>query len=1011
MTNHDERQILCARRLLRAPRSRPEDNIRQDISRLLDSFEIENLITFRTPDGLADLYLPRRRIFIETKAVGLADDPHRPQARENNETPHQQLERYLLSELHYEHDQLPLEEHSDRHWTGILTDGHVWHAWMYDHARGAISQQILNGFRPRTPDELLRRLLPILSIDPIGKPWVPSNPLPIFEPAHNQLQTIYPALRGRNLKETQTKNTLWLEMLRTASMEPENEAARIRLFVTHSFLVALARGVIHTLAHPNRKPDHQAVLRDGFVSWILATTPGRDWAESLMDDIHRYEWRRRRGDVLRPLYEHFVGERDRKAFGEYYTPDWLAALLVEHVLDDDWCENAIAAALMAKRNQTQLEGIGVLDPACGSGTFLYHAAQRLLRSQALADLPSPRRADIVARLVNGIDVHPVAAEISRATLLRALPGEPSDGQAAIRIFEGDSLLVNADDEDSLFRPENGEIRVTTPRGRELLLPRSFIEQPDFSANLRRMVAAAASSGPLPPDIHNSVPIEDRSALQTCHDKFIDIIAHEGNSVWTWYIANTTGPLRLTERKVDRIVANPPWVSMAEIQAPSRKRVLEHFADQTLGLWTGGRNAPHFDIAQLFVKRCRDLYLAAPKRNPAAWIVKRSALSSGGWERFRDWHNPILAQSLDLQAVQPFGGGDARRCCVLFEQRHSSILAGNPVKAINARPINRRPTSDTPLDEALNLLTFHATPDYAPKIPSAFLDSRDNPLFRQGATITPKVLTVLQSVAATKNPDETSVTTARSNKEPWHEVRAQTGVVPNHWIRDLLSSKELLPFACSPSLPKAIIPTDHRGRLDEYPQHDSAFWNSLDDIYREHRGQGRSTPRTLIARIDYNRGLSSQPIHPSSRMNVVLHPTSGDIMRAARGRSGTAIIQHTIHYFVARTIDEAAFLVALLNAPSLTRAFLQSRTSGRHFTNNPWRTVPIPRFDKADRTHRKLAALCKRAERLVSDWMSQQSRPYGQVAASTRIRSMLHEKRIFSSIDQAARVILPDHADS
>ena len=69
-----------------------------------------------------------------------------------------------------------------------------------------------------TPDDLLRRLLPILSTDPIGKPWVPSNPLPIFEPAHNQLQAIYPALRGRNLKETQTKNKLWLEMLRTASM-------------------------------------------------------------------------------------------------------------------------------------------------------------------------------------------------------------------------------------------------------------------------------------------------------------------------------------------------------------------------------------------------------------------------------------------------------------------------------------------------------------------------------------------------------------------------------------------------------------------------------------------------------------------------------------------------------------------------------------------------------------------------------------------------------------------------
>ncbi|MDE2913430.1 MAG: hypothetical protein OXL68_10970 [Paracoccaceae bacterium] len=89
-------QLAAARALLRGDANRPEDNIRQDIGRLLDAFEIENLITFRTAAGPADLFLPRRRIVIETKKVGLADSPDQPQqARTNNETPKQQLERYL----------------------------------------------------------------------------------------------------------------------------------------------------------------------------------------------------------------------------------------------------------------------------------------------------------------------------------------------------------------------------------------------------------------------------------------------------------------------------------------------------------------------------------------------------------------------------------------------------------------------------------------------------------------------------------------------------------------------------------------------------------------------------------------------------------------------------------------------------------------------------------------------------------------------------------------------------
>ena len=171
---------------------------------------------------------------------------------------------------------------------------------------------------------------------------------------------------------------------------------------------------------------------------MLATHRGLQWATSLLEQVHRYEWRRQRGDVLRPLYERFVSEQDRKAFGEYYTPDWLAELLVQHVLDDDWCDRAVREALAAERSHTELTGIGVLDPACGSGTFLYFAAQRLLQTPLLADLSPARQAAVVARLVNGIDVHPVAAEISRATLLRALPAQPPDGKSSIRVYEGDS---------------------------------------------------------------------------------------------------------------------------------------------------------------------------------------------------------------------------------------------------------------------------------------------------------------------------------------------------------------------------------------------------------------------------------------------------------------------------------------------------------------------------------------------------------------------------------------------
>ena len=462
-------QLDAAKWLLKYSAGRPEDHIRKRIGTLLESLQIEYELGYSTSSGPADIYLPRRRTVMETKVVGLADNPDKRQARKGDETPRQQLERYVRAEIAYELRSLQLEGDPDRPWVGILTDGQVWHVWRYAHEQDAVAKSLKLNYRPQTPEALIDFLDHVLKGPLVGKPWIPSDPRPRFEPRLAELRELHASLVGDAEERTQTKRLLWLEMLRTTSMEPANEAARMRLFVAHSFLVVLARGVIQVLANANEPPSAEDTVGDGFVAWIVETDKGRQWATAFLAEIHSYEWRRRPGDVLRPLYEQFVDERDRKAFGEFYTPDWLAELLVREVCDVEWCEEAVAKALAARRKGVDLEGIGVLDPTCGSGTFLYHAARRILASPSMQNLADSDKAAVVCSLVNGIDVHPVAAEIARATLLRALPTEPPHGKSDLRIHEGDALLIHGDSQDSLFRPTNGEIRIHTPKGEEVFL--------------------------------------------------------------------------------------------------------------------------------------------------------------------------------------------------------------------------------------------------------------------------------------------------------------------------------------------------------------------------------------------------------------------------------------------------------------------------------------------------------------------------------------------------------------
>ena len=1007
----DDNAAVVANRLLSGSSNRPEDNIRQDIGRLMDILGHDNLLTYPTAAGPADIFLPRLRTLVETKRVGLAADPFKQQPRQGRETPHAQLDRYVRAEIESELDLLPLADPGDRDrpWLGVLTDGRVWHAWRYAHQPGPVGVPVFASFRPTGPSDLLERLGSLFADGPIGKPWIPTDPKPVFDGYLSDLEELRTSLSGRAEVETETKYRLWLDMLRTSSMAPASESRRRRLFVHHSFLIAIARGVIHTLAHPEAAPDPEVILRDNFSSWIVSVTAGREWARRLLERIHGLEWRRRRGDVLRLVYEEFIEAEDRKIFGEYYTPDWLAELIVDEVLDDDWCERSLLAALSVDSDPSALDGVGVLDPSCGSGTFLYHAAKRLLRSPALREqgLPPSRKAAAVASLVNGFDIHPIAVEIARATLLRALPAAPPDGPDEVRIHQGDSLMAGAGGADTLFGRDDAFLRYVTPKGSELHLTRAFAESRSFALKLRRLVSNAAHARPPPPDILAATPERERMMLNAFHESLKRVIREEGNSVWAWYFLNLAAPQLLSRRKVDRIVANPPWVRMSDIQVPARKRTLEEFA-RSQGLWDGGKQAANHDIAQLFVKRCRDLYLSDPVADPAAWIVKRTVMKGEHWRRFRKWYADFEAQIIDLDDLKPFGGGDARRCCILVDlrpfTRHVRIAA-NRVRGVRDGR-SERASPGMNLEAALGRFDFAAAPAPIPQGKSEYLDGSGDPLFRCGGRIAPKVLLVVDRGVPRIDPARGSVTvtTARSDHRPWNAVAPLTVELPPSWIRPVFAADDLYPFGLCSEPTRAIIPTDRHGRLDADPAHGS--WLELDRVYREHRGIGGNTPETLIARLDYGRAFSSQlPLPRDERKVVVLYPASADIMRAARSPVRTALFSDKLYGWTAPSEEEAAYLIAILNAPCLRSAFAESRRSGRDFHLYPWHRVPIPRFDPDNPAHDELAKLAVEAETAVMDFGTRSGG--GQVSLSNGIRKRLADVGILAAMDAAIGRLLPD----
>ena len=388
------------------------------------------------------------------------------------------------------------------------------------------------------------------------------------------------------------------------------------------------------------------------------------------------------------MYETVIRPDLRKYFGEYYTPDWLAAMIVEEVCDEEWCDMAINKALASPDNEV-LEGIGVLDPACGSGSFLFHAAKRLLSRPLLADktITDTVRANAVAKLVVGIDIHPVAVEIARATLLRALPDLPSRGIDALRVWQGDSLGQST----SQFHiSDDNYLLVETPGGGSLIIPMEFIWKEPVKSNLRTLIASASRRDePLPEYLIDGLGDRAKAEMRRAHESLRDIIAKEGNGVWAWFIANQVAPHRLAQTKVDRIVANPPWVTMSNIQEMERKDNLESVIEGE-GLWPSGiGKRGSFDIAALFLRLCPRRYFRSG-RGKSGWITGAGALVGGNWDAYNAARPPTLTIDLSRLKSAPFTG--AKSCVHYFG---NGVEAGTKeMRALKRKPVKQR--DDWPL---------------------------------------------------------------------------------------------------------------------------------------------------------------------------------------------------------------------------------------------------------------------------------------------------------------------------
>ncbi|WP_422748876.1 N-6 DNA methylase [Mycobacterium sp. WMMD1722] len=819
----------------------------------------------------------------------------------------------------------------------------------------------------------------------------------------------------RNEPTVVLKRELWAKLLTSALGTQFSNTDE--LFLEHTLLVNSAEIIAHLVLDLKVVEIAPETLLSGdlfiaagisgvvdrdFFDWIIEVPGGSGFISSLARRLARFDWSDVEHDVLKVLYESVISPEVRKSLGEYYTPDWLANRVVSEVVTDPV-------------NQR------VLDPSCGSGTFVFYAVRRFLNAAERSGLPLKEAMALVSSRVIGIDLHPVAVALARVTYLLALGrhrlAKENRGTLAVPIYLGDSLGWNQQQElltlDNLTVPTNvGDQLFSAP----LLFPNHLLAD---SARFDQIVTDLVEESGRAKGT-NKTQLSDGTIrrlglkaadLPVLNENFMrlkQLHEAEKNHIWSYYVRNISRPAWLAreENRVDCLVGNPPWLSyrymtkemQTEFKALSKAR----------RFWHKASTATHQDLAGVFVACAVERYLKTGGR--LGFVVPNSVIDRDFWAGFRsgvfDGAGVRFDTPWDLRRIRPhmFPRGSA----VIFGTRTPDYRT-MPEQAVVWR--GRAPMRHVASEDAIGL---------AQALEPLTIAGADDDLspyhfrFSTGATLFPRTFVRVQEVQAPLGvpSGSASIRSRRSSNEktPWKDLPDYSGTVERQFLHPVYMGEHVVPFRTLapdtfvlPLTPRGEVLDLSESKIDAY-QGLAKWMRNVDDVWR----QKSSGNMSFTERLDYMGDLTNQL--PAGPIRVA-YPSAGMHVHAAIINDPRIVIDYKLYWCAVATESEAHYLTGILNAPILTalvRPLMSYGKDERDVCKQIWK-LPIPDFDPSDHLHMDISQLSQDLTELFSQ-RELVSDNYVQIRQD--FRSVVKESEQGRRLDKLVRQLLgePDESE-
>jgi len=757
---------------------------------------------------------------------------------------------------------------------------------------------------------------------------------------------------------------------------------------------------------------------DVFSWWGTDAADNRDILEAinrLIDEVGRLAFphiaygSQHAGDVLRDLYENIVPTKMRKALGEFLTPHWLAQASLERM-----------ASLGAN-----LDNGRILDPTCGTGTFLVPVISRRLRRLTTQSEITAADVQQVLDTVAGIDLNPIAVTAARVNYALALGSLAKKGSLTLPVWRADSLVVpemspaqGSLDNEINFIPHL-ELKTSLPqpfaiptalatveRMRVLreIIETHIVTNTDFQS-LQHAIDSFELSfhrqfGKESPDYLGKSFSDSLIVARYLFEQICELAAEHRDAIWARLIENSYAPLFAGE--FDIIVGNPPWLSWPNLPAEWRQKTETLW--RAAGLWTVPRmpdepwSNQFSDIATLvfavslmrYAKQDALVGLLTPKsliqadpgnRAFRKFILKPEQPNADGTEIV---FCPIWCD--DWEKLKPFQPGAANKPIFLVVRRDSP-WAGTTPGAVWELNKGKRPNRNTwpeyrkYLQESLG--NFSPVTPALPHSAWTFRDINKPALlsggvsayqFGEGVNTRGAAGVYLVNVSKFEPRNQTQPATIEVVNDP--DKGEKPVVVARHRIEadlvyPLIRGRDVKKWVATPS-EYMVVPHDPENLNKPLTEKQliTSFHRTLDWLTRNKQVLAARRPYGGFNFKDNNWWKLQGDIQLMQSGFVVAVPEFGKRPVAAiirskfltqLSRSVVPLLNHKVMFHTISTEVEALYLAAMINSTPI-QDLCESFVSSTSVSPTALKKLPIPRFDANNTQMVKLVELARQADR-------------------------------------------------